>query len=138
MRQPPEDPLDDAVALHQQALDLRERHRRVEAEAAARRALELFETHAGADDPDVANVANLLSTLRVDADDLAEAEALSRRAVAIVGDFPDGEEVLDRLRVQSIRGLAHVLRRQGRHPEAEDHLHAALALARGALGAGGP
>ena len=124
------------MALHQQALDLRGRHRRAEAEIAARRSLALFERHAGPDDPDVANVANLLAALRADDDDLGEAEALGRRAVALMAALPAGDEDIDRLRVQSVRLLATILRRQGRYDESRHLFDEALPLARDAFGPG--
>lgn len=129
------DPLDRAVTLHQEAAELRERRHLDEAEKAAREALTIFASEAGDADPDVANVANLLAGIRAELDDLAEAEALSRRAVDICTTFPSGEEVLDQLRVQSERGLGHVLRGLGRHDEAAGVLQGAVELAREHLGA---
>src|SRR5437588_2051363 len=129
------DPVDQAVALHRQALGLRERHCHADAETAARRAIELVEAHVGPAHPDVANVANLLAAIREDLDDHAQAESLWRKAVAITRALPADRGDLDRLRVQSLRGLGTNLRRQGRRADAEEHLGRALALAQERLGA---
>ena len=104
--------------------------RRGQAETAARRALDLLEAEAELDAADLADVADLLATLRTDTGDVAEAEALSRRALSLTDEVPAEDEALDRLRVHSLWGLAEVLRRRGCHHEAEDRLRAALTLAR--------
>jgi hypothetical protein len=81
-----------------------------------------------------ADVADVMASMRAEADDPAAAEALSRWALAITDDLPGGDELVDRLRVLSLWRLARTLRRRGSHTEAEARLHGALVLAREAFG----
>jgi tetratricopeptide (TPR) repeat protein len=126
------DPLDEAVALHEQALSAQADFRFVDAVDSCRRALDMFETHAGPGDPDVANVLVLLAGCLDDLGEHDQAEPLLRRAVGLLADLPaalpdDGDD-LDRLRLHAFRGLAANLRHQGRYAAAEANCLAALRL----------
>jgi hypothetical protein len=108
------DPVDLAVELHQGALSAMDARRYPETVALCRRALELFEAHAGPAHPDVANVLSLLGGAEDELGAHADAEAHHRRAVAIMAAMPSGDGVLRRLAVQARLGLGANLRRQGR------------------------
>ncbi|MCT9932229.1 tetratricopeptide repeat protein [Planotetraspora sp. A-T 1434] len=123
------DPLDDAVALHGQALAALDDRRYPDTVRLCRRALELFEEHAGPGHPDVANVLTLLGGAEDELGDHQAAEACHRRAVAVMRALPAESGILLRLRIQADLGLAGSLRRQGRYEEAEQLHLAALAEA---------
>ncbi|MDT5024743.1 MAG: hypothetical protein QOE61_1169, partial [Micromonosporaceae bacterium] len=113
------DPIDEAVALHDQALSTWDEHRYPQTVDLCRRALEHFEAHVGAGHPDVANVLTLLGSAEDETGAHQAAEAHHRRAVAVMSGPPAQTGDLLRLRVQADLGLAGNLRRQGRYAEAE-------------------
>lgn len=132
---PPDDPV---CTLQERAWTERDELRFASAERLLRRALTLLERRGEGSHPDHANLAcelaDLLLALRRD----AEAEALARRALAVVEDAlatchtgPDpGTEVrgpLERIRIEALARLGGALRGQGRFAEAEVPLRRALA-----------
>lgn len=120
--------IDEAVALHARALSTQDDHRYADTVRLCRRALDLFEEHAGPGHPDVANVLTLLASAEDELGEHAAAEAHHRAAVAILAALP-AEGVLLVLSVEARVGLARCLRRQARYAEAEQLLVAALAAA---------
>ena len=135
------DPLDEAAALHERSVELLAEDRSAEAEAFARRALELLRTHgdpAGADGPDTVNVLVNLAAVRRRAGDLAEAESLGRKAVTLSEPWPFDGDVLDRLRVQALQSLGTTLVSAGQYKQAGAVLRSALALAEEQLGTDDP
>ncbi|EEP74938.1 hypothetical protein MCAG_05265 [Micromonospora sp. ATCC 39149] len=124
------DPAELAVGLHQRALSAMDAHRHREALALCRRALDLFDAHAGSTHPDVANVLSLLGGAE---DELgAYAETHHRRAVAVMATLPREPGVLLRLAILARVGLGANLRRQGRYVEAGHELSAAPSIAKAA------
>ncbi|MET7397489.1 tetratricopeptide repeat protein [Dactylosporangium sp. NPDC005572] len=128
------DPVDEAVALHEQALSMWDDHRYPQTADLCRRALDLLEAHAGAyaGSADVANVLTLLGSAEDELGRHGPAEARHRRAVALMSALPASATRtgdLLRLRVQAEVGLAGCLRRQGRYAEAERVYRTALATA---------
>ena len=124
-----DDPIDRAVRLHGEALAALEDERLDAALTAAAGALALFERESGPGHPDVANVLNCLARVHERRTDWREAEACSRRSVAIVRRVREqaaGAD-LDRLQVQSLTAHGEALRALGRYAEAEERLREALA-----------
>jgi tetratricopeptide (TPR) repeat protein len=113
------DPLGEAVALYERALTAWGDHDYPETADRCRRALELFEEHAGPAHPDVANVLTLLGRAEDGLGEHRSAETHHRRAVAITSDLPADDGMLLRMRLAARLGLADNLRGQGRYPEAE-------------------
>jgi tetratricopeptide (TPR) repeat protein len=131
------DPLDEAVALHQQAVERRAEHRTTDAEAAGRRALALFREYGdsgGTDAPDTVNLLVNLAAIRRQAGDLAKAEAFGREAEALSRPFPSDGGDVDRVRVHALAGLGGTLRATGRYDEAAAMLRSALTEAERRLG----
>jgi tetratricopeptide (TPR) repeat protein len=96
----------------------------------AKRALTILERQAGAD-LDFVRALLCLGGARSDLADYARAEQEYGRASDILDRLPDDPKNLEaqRLRVQALRGLAHVTRAVGRECQAEAMLKHALALA---------
>jgi len=100
----------------------------------ARRALGILERESGTDRPELVRVLLCLARAREDAGDHTRAEQEYRRAHDILGRIADGTLEVQRLRIQTTRGLATVTRALGRDPEAETMLKDALAMAEGTFG----
>lgn len=126
-----EDPTETAGRLQRSAADLHARRRWAEAEALAGRASALLTTQ-----PDAPALGRACLALAGTFDDLGDhvrAEALYRRAGAILAILPPGG-AHDLVRIRCARGLAANLRIQRRAWEADAILMAALALAEQLLG----
>jgi tetratricopeptide (TPR) repeat protein len=123
-----DDIVEEAVDLHDDALRQLGAGDPAAAEPLCRLAVALLEQELGPDSADVANVLGTLGLIRGALDDHAEAEALHRRALAILYRFPV-EPVVEQLRVHAMRELAGSIRARGRYAEAERLLRDALALA---------
>ena len=124
-------PTEQAGRLQRSAAELQARRRWAEAEALAARAAALL-----AAQPDVTAVGRACQELAGTFDDLGDhvrAEALYRRAGAILSGEPTGGPD-DTVRIRCARGLAANLRIQHRGEEADAILVAALALAEQLLG----
>jgi len=105
------DPRDEALAWYVRALVLKDLRHFAEAAAAAWQALELFERHAGPDDPDVINAAVLSASLR-------RVTPKTRRSASASADPFDGEAVADRLRGSLPDNVISILRHPGRYNDA--------------------
>src|SRR5262245_44667419 len=127
------DPVDEAVRLHDLAVSRRAAGKLQEAVPLCRQALAVFESEAGPDHPDVANILNTLAGIYEDLGDSAEAERLAQRSVAMMEEATGSLEV-EVLRVQSLGTLAGIYRVQGRYAEAEPLYRRALASAESAMG----
>src|SRR5262245_21075671 len=68
------DPLDEAVRLHDLAVSLRAEGRLREAAPLCRQALDVFESEARPNHPDIANILNELAGIYADQGDYAKAE----------------------------------------------------------------
>ena len=97
------------------------------------RSLRILERESGPDHPDVANVLNTYGDIHLDLSRYTEAESFFRRSVRITADL-SGDPDLERLRLQSLTGLAGCLRMHGRYRDAEPLFERALALAEAAFG----
>ena len=126
-----EDPTEQAGRLQRSAAELQSRRRWAEAEALAGRASMLLA--AQADAPALGRTCQDLAGTFDDLGDHARAEALYRRAGAILSILPQGAPH-DVVRIRCARGLAANLRIQRRVWEADAVLVAALALAEQLLG----
>ena len=126
-----EDPTEQAGRLQRSAADLQSRRRWAEAEALAARASMLLA--AQPDAPALGRTCQDLAGTFDDLGDHARAEALYRRAGAILSILPQGAPH-DVVRIRCARGLAANLRIQRRIWEADAILVAALALAEQLLG----
>ena len=125
------DAAEQAGRLQRSAAELQTRRRWAEAEALAGRASSLL-----AAQPDAPALGRTCQALAGTFDDLgkhAQAEALYRRAGAILSLMPTGGAD-DLMRVRCARGLAANLRMQNRGEEADAILVSALALAEQLLG----
>jgi len=125
------DPTEQAGRLQRSAAELQAQRRWAEAEALARRASAIL-----AGQPDAPALGRACQALAGTFDDLGDhvgAEALYRRAGAILSLLPTGGAD-DVGRIRCARGLAANLRRQHRTPEAEAILLAGLGLAEQLLG----
>jgi tetratricopeptide (TPR) repeat protein len=99
------------------------------------RALAIFEREAGAYHPDVVRVLLCLAAAREDLGDYTRAGADYRRANDILDLTADPRNLeTERLRIQTIRGLANVIRALGRDQQAETMLKDALVLAERTFG----
>src|SRR5436853_3765441 len=127
------DPVELACELNDAAVAAYHQGQLHKAERWFRRALRLLEAAEGTDSPDVANVINSLAAIYENRCDYHEAERLYERAVNIVQDL-DGDEDVERLRLQSLANLGRIYRMQGRYSSAEPLLLRALALAEGRFG----
>jgi len=67
----------------------------------------------------MANVLNTLGKIQEDLGDYAKAEASYRRSCSIMEAVIEDDPDIRRVRVQSLSGLAGILRVQGRYSEAE-------------------
>ena len=119
-------PTEQAGRLQRSAADLQARRRWAEAEALAGRASALLASQA--DGPAVGRACHDLAGTFDDLGDHVRAEALYRRAGAILSGEPTGGPH-DIVRIRCARGLAANLRMQHRGEEAHAILVAALALA---------
>jgi tetratricopeptide (TPR) repeat protein len=130
------DPIDEAVRLHDEAVSARERGSRDEAEVLATQALDILESNAGPDHPDVANVLLCLAGVHEDRAEYSAAEPRYRRAVRILNQAAEetSDRDVQRLRMQAIGGLAGVCRALGRYGEAEPLLKQAIAIAKRTFG----
>src|SRR5688500_5648263 len=125
------DPVEQAERLPRSAAQLQTRRRWAEAEALAGRASSLLSGEA--DTPAGGRTCQALAGTLDDLGDHVGAEALYRRAGAILAALPQGGSD-DALRIRCARGLAANLRRQQRNDEARPILLAALALSELLLG----
>lgn len=126
-----------AVELHDRALAARNNGRYGEALALGTQALELLKTELGPNQPDVANVLNLLGAVHSDRAEYAQAEKRYRQAVGIMSRIPSRpgrSPDVERVRAQSLTGLGNVVRARGRDREAERLLKRALTIAERAFG----
>ena len=124
-------PTEQAGRLQRSAAELQARRRWAEAEALAARASALLATQPDA--PAVGRTCQDLAGTFDDLGDHARAEALYRRAGAILSGEPTGGPH-DPGRIRCARGLAANLRMQQRGEEADAILVAALAVAEQLLG----
>jgi tetratricopeptide (TPR) repeat protein len=122
------DPGAAARRSYEAALAHLERGRLGEAEAACRRALRALEWALGRDHPELAIILDPLVQIRLDRGDLAGAEELGRRAVALARAEVDGVDSRHIL-VQALDRLAGVCRVQGRYDQAETLYREALCIA---------
>lgn len=125
------DPGEQAGRLQRSAAEMQTRRRWAESEALAERASSLL-----AGQPDAPALGRTCQALAATLDDLGDhrrAEALYRRAGAILSLLPTGGTD-DKVRIRCARGLAANLRLQARAEEAVSILLAALALAEQLLG----
>ena len=126
-----EDLREQAGRLQRSAATLQSRRRWAEAEALAARASTLLDGQR--DTPDLASTCQDLAGTFDDLGNHGPAEALYRRAGAILSAQPPGGPD-DIARIRCARGLAANLRLQRRGPEADAILVAAVALAEQLLG----
>lgn len=127
----PDTPTEQAGRLQRSAAELQARRRWAEAEALAGRAAALLASQP--DEPAVGRTCQDLAGTFDDLGDHRRAEALYRRAGAILSAAPTGGPD-DLVRIRCARGLAANLRMQQRGDEAGAILVAALALAEQLLG----
>ena len=130
------DAIDEAVDLHDTALEALSRHQATEALTFAEHALELFERESGPLHPDVANVLNCMGTAHERLGNYDLAKVCFERAVGIMRDVrtrASGQDI-DRLYIQSLIGLGNMERTVARYVEAEPSLREALAVAETSLG----
>jgi tetratricopeptide (TPR) repeat protein len=123
--------MEQAGRLQRSAAELHTRRRWAEAEALARRATSLLAGQS--DTPPLGRACQDLAGTLDDLGDHAQAEALYRRASAILSAVPTGGSD-DATRIRCARGLAANLRMQQRGDEADAILVSALALAEQLLG----
>lgn len=124
-------PTEKADHLQRTAAVLHTRRRCAEAEALAVRAFSLLA--AEPDAPPLARICHALAGTLDDLGDRSSAEALYRRAGAILSTLPTGSAD-DVMRIRCARGLATNLRLQQREKEADGILISALALSEQLLG----
>lgn len=127
----PDDPVEQAGRLQRTSAELHTRRRWAEAEALAVRAASLLDGQP--DTPALGRTCHALAGTLDDLGDLVRAEALHRRAGAILSTRPTGGSD-DTTRIRCARGLAANLRMQSRAEEADAILVAALGLAEQLLG----
>ncbi|MDQ3011672.1 MAG: tetratricopeptide repeat protein, partial [Acidobacteriota bacterium] len=133
--QPLADPAEQAVSLHEAGVEAYHAGRAAEAERLFLSAVELFETHDGADSPDVAAVLNDLGAVAEDRCDYETALQRFRRAAEIIEPLGDSEdEDLQRLCLQSWGNLGRLTRIQGRYDEAKQICKRALDYAQATFG----
>jgi len=127
--------IDEARLLVEISINFRQNGWPLKAKRFAARALAIFERECGVYHPDVVRALLCLAGAREDLADYARAGADYRRAKDILDlkDDPDNLEV-QRLRIQTIRGLANVIRALGRDGQAETMLKEALAIAEQTFG----
>ena len=125
------DVVEQADRLRRSAAELQTQRRWAEAEALAARASTLLSGEA--DTPALGRACHALAGTLDDLGDHVQAEALYRRAGAILAVLPRGGPD-DKVRIRCARGLAANLRMQRRTEEARPILIAALALAEQLLG----
>src|SRR5688572_23479805 len=112
------DAIQEAVRLHDLAVQYRAEGNHDKAKPASLRSLRILEKAVGPNHPDVANVLNTLASTYEDLDQYEEAEKLCLRSVQIMETIA-GDPALDddiaRIQVQSLGSLAGVYRAQGRY-----------------------
>jgi tetratricopeptide (TPR) repeat protein len=125
----------EALLLLDIATDFRRNGWADKARRFARRALAIVERESGTDHPDVVRVLLCLAGAREDLADYARAEAEYLRADDILGRLDDTSSLeVQRLRIQTTRGLANVARAMGRDNQAETMLERALSMAERTFG----
>jgi CHAT domain-containing protein/tetratricopeptide (TPR) repeat protein len=126
---------DDLSAVSQQAKELREAGRYVEATEIAQRAVALAEGQFGPEDPKVADALELLGELYYAQNRYADAEPPMQRALAIseMAFGPDHPSV-----GAALKDLSALYFQQRRYDEAEPRIERALAIAEKALGPENP
>jgi len=128
--------LGEAVRLHELAVQERASGRAAAALPSCIGALAILEREHG-DPVDVAAVLNTLGVIHEDLSRYGEAEAAFQRAASILAEVEGDDEVLGRVRVQTLANRARLERVQGRLDEAERLFLEALAVAEAAFGAAG-
>lgn len=131
------DPVEEAVRLHEHAVRERVAGRPAEALPGCLDALAILERELGPSSPDLAGVLNTVGAIREGLSEYGEAAAAYRRAAAILAAIEGEDEVLVRLRVQTLANLAGIERAQGRLDEAERLFLDALELAEASFDPGG-
>ena len=127
--------IEEARRLLDIATNFRESGWPVKAKRFAQRALAIVERECGAYHLDIVPVLLCLAGAREDLADYARAGADYRRADDILQLAHDAHDLeAQRLRIQTIRGLASITRALGRHLQAEAMLKEALALAEQTFG----
>jgi tetratricopeptide (TPR) repeat protein len=131
------DPLTLAIAAHEKAIALHASTRLPAAEAACRRAIELYTRAEGARHPDVANALVELGQILEERDQPRPARACHAKAIAILGRPRAGEDPdLTRLRLHARSFVAGLDRALGAYTAADRGFQAALREATRALGRG--
>jgi tetratricopeptide (TPR) repeat protein len=123
----------EAGRLHEHASQERLAGRPADALPGCLDALAILERELGASSPDVAGVLNTVGAIREDLSEYGEAEACYRRAAETLDGIEGDDEVLVRLRVQTLANLAGIERVQGRLDDAERLFLEALELAEAAF-----
>jgi tetratricopeptide (TPR) repeat protein len=132
----PPDPIARAVALHADAVRLREAGEHRVALAAARRAVELFRRHEGRAHPDVAAALLEVGAALELHDRWAEALRQYEEAERLLARYARSRNPeVRRLRIKADRALAGVLRALGRYADAERHALRAITQATAWFGA---
>jgi tetratricopeptide (TPR) repeat protein len=134
------DPLTLAIAAHEKAIALHSATRLPAAEAACRRAVELYTRAEGARHPDVANALVELGQILEARDQPRPARACHARALAILGPrpLPKEDPDLTRLRLHARSFVAGLDRALGAYAAADRGFQAALREATRALGPDDP
>src|SRR5262249_20337034 len=100
-----------AVRLHDRASEYRDRGLYRKAWNTCRRCLRLLDRSSdGPGSTDIANVLNTLGKIQEDLGDYAKAEASYRRSCSIMEAVIEDDPDIRRVRVQSLSGLAGILR----------------------------
>jgi tetratricopeptide (TPR) repeat protein len=129
------DPLTLAIAAHEKAIALHASTRLPAAEAACRRAVELYEQAEGADHPDVANALVELGQILEASDQPRPARDCHAKAIAILGRPQANEDPdLTRLRLHARSFVAGLDRALGAYAAADRGFQAALREATRVLG----
>src|SRR5689334_17735214 len=122
------DPIDQALALHEQAKQYQVEYQLDDAERCCREALQLLEQIEGEQHPDVANVLNDLSSILDQRGNYREAANCARRSLAImeeIGHLVEGSEG-QLIHIQALTALGTAHRQLGEYSDAEVFLRAAL------------
>lgn len=128
-------PVDQAIALHAEAVRLRGEGRARDALAPCRQALSILERECGSAHPDVACVLLVLGALHEDLSAFTEAEAAYRRADEVLDGYSrESDPALVRLRVQARARRGGIARALDRLEQAELYFLQAIELADRQLG----
>src|SRR5688572_14114643 len=129
-----DDAVSGAVRLHDLAISLHAHGNLAEAAKACQQSLRKLESALPGIHPDIANVLNTLARIRGDQGAFGEAERLSKRSIRMLENVHGDDNNVERIRIQSLCGLAGNYRIQGRYKKADPLYRAGLVLAQKVFG----